>query len=70
MTLSERPEKDIDPELFHHVVMSVKNIAVARPQHIAQYSYDDIGCKLPSTYSNHVLAFKRFSISLIYLNFV
>jgi hypothetical protein len=69
MTLSERPEKDIDPELFHHVIISVKNIAVVRPQHIAQYSYDDIGCKLLS-YSNYVLALKIFSISLIYLNFV
>jgi len=54
MSMSEKLEQDIDPEQFHHVVMSVKNISLVRPQHISHYPYSDIGCEFIFSF-NYVL---------------
>lgn len=41
MEMNEKPISAIDPEYFHHVVHCIKNIAIVRPHHIAQFEYLD-----------------------------
>lgn len=43
MEMNERPVKAIDPEYFHHIVLCIKNIATARPNHISQFEIPDFG---------------------------
>lgn len=43
MEMNQRSEHDIDPELFHHIINCVKNIATVRSHHITQFDYVVLG---------------------------
>lgn len=43
MEMNDRPEQDIDPEYFHHIINCVKNIATVRSHHITQFDYSTLG---------------------------
>lgn len=45
MDMNSRPERDIDPELFHHVITCVKNIATVRSPHITHFDYTALGAQ-------------------------
>jgi len=43
LDMNERPEIEIDPEYFHHIISCMKNIATVRPLHIAHFDYNVLG---------------------------
>ncbi|ODM96234.1 E3 ubiquitin-protein ligase UBR4, partial [Orchesella cincta] len=43
LEMHDRPEIEIDPEYFHHIISCMKNIATIRPLHIAHFDYSVLG---------------------------